>query len=345
MTLDKDPILSVKNLSVSFDTFQGEVQAVRGVSWHIREGETVAIVGESGCGKTVSIQTILGINPKGIGRIKTGEVFFKGDNLLLKPPKEMRSYQGNKLSIIFQDPFTYLNPTMTVGAQIMESYIKHKKASGKEAEEKVLEIMKLISMPSPDKNMKRFPHQLSGGMRQRVMIAMAIICGPEILFADEPTTALDVTIQAQIIDLINDLKLKLRTAIVLITHDMGVVANMADRIYIMYAGKIVEHGKVRDIFKNSRHPYTKGLLGSVPRVDKKTREGLFSIKGAPPDLIKPPRGCAFAARCQYAMSLCIKEEPGFIYSGESGQYCACWLEHPSFKAINRRQYMGHKYEK
>ncbi len=326
---EASPLLVVRDLAVSFDTFQGEVQAVRGVSWHLGMGETIAIVGESGCGKTVSIQTVLGTNPRGIGRVKSGEVLFKGENLLKKTPREMREYQGNRMSVIFQDPFTYLNPTMTVGDQIVEGYILHKKATRREAEQRLLEIMRLVSMPSPEKNVRRYPHQLSGGMRQRIMIAMAIICGPEILFADEPTTALDVTIQAQIIDLMNDLKSRIRTAIVLITHDMGVAANMADRIYIMYAGKVVEHGSADAVFKRCRHPYTEGLLGSVPRIDRKTGGQLFSIKGSPPDLIAPPPGCAFAARCRYAMNICVRKEPEFISFTDPGHYAACWRNHPA----------------
>jgi oligopeptide transport system ATP-binding protein len=323
------PILSVEDLAVSFDTYQGEVQAVRGVSWHLVKGETIAIVGESGCGKTVSIQTVLRTNPEGVGRVKSGKILFDGESLLEKSAKEMRAYQGNRMSVIFQDPFTYLNPTMTVGDQISENYRQHRAATRREAEDRVLEIMRLIDMPSPEKNMRRFPHQLSGGMRQRIMIAIAIICGPEILFADEPTTALDVTIQAQVIDLMNGLKAKLGTSIVLITHDMGVVANMADRIYIMYAGKIVEHGSSEDIFKRSAHPYTKGLLGSVPRVDRRSDADLYSIRGSPPDLIAPPPGCAFAARCPRAMKVCVRLEPESLQRGESGHFSACWLDHPA----------------
>jgi oligopeptide transport system ATP-binding protein len=319
------PLLTVKNLAVSFDTFQGEVQAVRGVSWQVGRGETVAIVGESGCGKTVSIQTILGAYPKGAARIKSGEVVFDGESLLEKTQKEMRAYQGDRMSIIFQDPFTFLNPTMTVGEQIAENYLQHRKATRKEAGEKLQDIMRLINMPSPEETLRRYPHQLSGGMRQRIMIAIAIICGPEILFADEPTTALDVTIQAQIIDLMNGLKSKLNSAIVLITHDMGVVANMADRIYIMYAGRIVEHGMAKAIFTNCAHPYTRGLLDAVPRIDRKSDRDLVSIGGSPPDLIAPPQGCAFAARCPRAMNICVRAEPGFRNLGEPGHYAACWL--------------------
>ena len=316
--------LEIKNLTVSFDTFAGEVQAVRGVSWYLNSGETIAIVGESGCGKTVSIQTILGLNRKS-ARIKDGEVIFKGENLLDKTPKQMRKYQGNELSIIFQDPFTYLNPTMTVGKQIMEVYLKHNKASKKEAEAKAIEMLKMISLPNPEENMKRYPHQLSGGMRQRIMIAMALINNPKVLFADEPTTALDVTVQAQIIDLMNNLKKQLNSSIVLITHDMGVVANMADRIYIMYAGKIMEEGTSSDIFKNPNHPYTLGLLNSVPRLDQKTKGKLYSIAGSPPDLLDPPVGCPFAARCNKAMNICARKMPEFTKLNDNGHYSACFL--------------------
>lgn len=319
-----EKILEIKNLTVSFDTFAGEVQAVRGVNWYLNSGETIAIVGESGCGKTVSIQTILGLNRKS-ARIKDGEVIFKGENLLDKTPKQMRKYQGNELSIIFQDPFTYLNPTMTVGKQIMEVYLKHNKASKKEAEAKAIEMLKMISLPNPEENMKRYPHQLSGGMRQRIMIAMALINNPKVLFADEPTTALDVTVQAQIIDLMNNLKKQLDSSIVLITHDMGVVANMADRIYIMYAGKIMEEGTSSDIFKNPNHPYTLGLLNSVPRLDQKTKGKLYSIAGSPPDLLDPPVGCPFAARCNKAMNICARKMPEFTKLNDNGHYSACFL--------------------
>lgn len=327
-TSKNELLLDIKNLAVSFDTYAGEVQAVRGVTWHLNKKETIAIVGESGCGKTVSIQTILGLNPKGVGRIKSGEVIFQGEDLVKKSQKEMSKIQGNQMSIIFQDPFTYLNPTMTVGRQITEIYRKHRKATQKEAEAKVLEIMRLISLPNPEENMKRYPHQLSGGMRQRIMIAMGLICDPKVLFADEPTTALDVTVQAQIIDLMNGLKEKLDTSIVLITHDMGVVANMADRIYVMYAGKIVEHGDADTIFAEPKHPYTRGLLNSVPRLDEKTAEELPSIPGTPPDLLAPPSGCAFAARCPHAMKICTRKEPENICF-ENNHFAACWLNHPA----------------
>lgn len=326
--MEKEKILEVKDLKVSFQTFQGSVQAVRGVSWHLNKKETIAIVGESGCGKTVTIQTVIGLNPKKNGSIKGGEVLFNKENLLDLTPKQMRKLQGNQLSIIFQDPFTFLNPTMTVGEQIMEPYMQHYKVSREEARKKAVEILKMISLPSPEENMKRYPHQLSGGMRQRIMIAMALICNPKVLFADEPTTALDVTIQAQIIELMNDLKDKIDTSIVLITHDMGVVANMADRIYVMYAGQIVEHGDCDTIFHHPKHPYTWGLLSSVPRLDKRVSEDLYSIPGTPPDLLAPPVGCAFAARCKYAMNICHTSQPPCINFSELDHYASCWLNHP-----------------
>ena len=332
--MEKEKILEVRDLQVSFDTFQGSVQAVRGVSWYLNRKETIAIVGESGCGKTVTIQTVVGLNPKKNGSVKHGEILLEGKNLLDLTPKEMRRYQGNELSIIFQDPFTFLNPTMTVGEQIMEPYRQHHKVSREEARKKAVEILKMISLPSPEENMKRYPHQLSGGMRQRIMIAMALICNPRVVFADEPTTALDVTIQAQIIELMNSLKEKLDTSIVLITHDMGVVANMADRIYVMYAGQIVEHGDSDTVFHHPRHPYTWGLLNSVPRLDKKVTADLYSIPGTPPDLIAPPKGCAFAARCPYAMNICRNCPPPKIDFEEKEHYASCWLNHP--ECIRRR---------
>lgn len=334
--MNRETVLEVKNLAVSFDSFAGEVQAVRGVSWHVGKKETISIVGESGCGKTVSIQTILGLYPKGVSRIKSGEALLEGENLLEKTPKEMREYQGSKLSIIFQDPFTYLNPTMTVGAQIMEAYLQHyKKATKAEAREKAIEMMRLISMPNPETQMNRYPHQLSGGLRQRIMITMALICSPKVLFADEPTTALDVTVQAQIIELMNDLKNKVDTSIVLITHDMGVVANMAERIYVMYAGQIVEHGNSDVIFYHAKHPYTQGLLAAVPSVQDRVKGELSSIPGTPPDLIAPPEGCAFAARCPYAMKICVKRHPEYVHFEEPDHYAACWLHSEAYLAARK----------
>ena len=322
-----EKILEVKDLRVTFDMYQGSVQAVRGVSWHLNKRETIGIVGESGCGKSVTIKTAIGLNSVKNGSVKSGEVLFEGKDILQLDDKEIRRILGNRMSMIFQDPFTYLNPTMTVGKQITEVYLQHHKVSKKEAYDKAIEILKLISLPNPEENMKRYPHQLSGGMRQRIMIAMALICDPAILFADEPTPALDVTIQAQIVDLMNDLKEKVDTSIVLITHDMGVVAKMVDRVYVMYAGKIVEHGDAETIFHHPRHPYTWGLLDSVPRLDERTKDELHSIPGMPPDLIKPPAGCAFAARCRYAMDICKRQEPPQIDLDDNGHYACCWLCH------------------
>ncbi len=329
----KDLVLEVKNLAVSFDTYAGEVQAVRGVSWHVKRKETIALVGESGCGKTVSIQTALGLYAKGTQNIKSGKILLEGENLLDKTPQEMRGYQGKKMSIIFQDPFTYLNPTMTIGRQITEAYQQHYKVSRQEANARAIEMMKLISVPNPEQMLKRYPHQLSGGLRQRIMITMALICEPSVLFADEPTTALDVTVQAQIIEMMNELKEQIETSIVLITHDMGVVANMAERIYVMYAGKIVEHGDRDTIFYHAKHPYTQGLLQSVPNVASRTVTALYSIPGTPPDLLNPPKGCSFAARCPYAMEICTKEPPENIHFAEEEHYAACWLYHPACIAM------------
>ncbi|MBQ8161598.1 MAG: ABC transporter ATP-binding protein [Clostridia bacterium] len=318
-------ILDVRDLRVTFDTMQGSVQAVRGVSFHVDAGETIGIVGESGCGKSVTVKTALGLNSRSSGSVKGGQVLFEGKDILDLDDRAIRDILGNRMSMIFQDPFTYLNPTMPVGRQITESYLRHHKATRKEAEEKALQILRLISLPNPEATLRRYPHQLSGGMRQRIMIAMALICSPAVLFADEPTTALDVTIQAQIIDLMNDLKEKTGTSIVLITHDMGVVAKMADRIYVMYAGKIVEEGDADTIFHRPRHPYTFGLLDSVPRLDERTQDELHSIPGMPPDLIAPPEGCPFARRCRYAMKICERVAPPEIQMKEDGHVCSCWL--------------------
>ncbi len=323
--MQKEPILSVNNLAVSFSTYAGEVQAVRGVTWHLNEKETIAIVGESGCGKTVSIQTTMGLLQKPAGKIKSGSILFRGEEMVDNTAKQWRAIQGNQMTMIFQDPMTYLNPTMRVGDQIAEAYLQHHKCSKKEAMAEVHEMMRLVSLPNPEENMRRYPHQLSGGMRQRIMVAMALICKPKVLFADEPTTALDVTIQAQIIEMMNNLKDKVDTSIVLITHDLGVVANMAQRIYVMYAGKIVEHGDVNTIFQNPKHPYTWGLLASVPRLDSKNKDALQFIPGTPPDLLAPPQGCPFAARCKYAMNICKRAMPPVTNFEEPEHYCSCWL--------------------
>lgn len=326
--MKNEHLLEIHDLAVSFQTYAGEVQAVRGVSWYLDQKETIAIVGESGCGKTVSIQTAMGLLQKSAGRIKGGSILFQGEEMVNNTARKWRSIQGNEMTMIFQDPMTYLNPTMRVGDQIAEAYRKHHKASRREAAGEVLEMMRLVRLPNPEDNMRRYPHQLSGGMRQRIMVAMALICKPRILFADEPTTALDVTIQAQIIEMMNSLKEKVDTSIVLITHDLGVVANMAARIYVMYAGKIVERGDTRTIFRSPKHPYTWGLLASVPRLDSKNKDRLQSIPGTPPDLLAPPAGCPFAARCRYAMGICRRAMPPVTSFEEQEHACQCWLYDP-----------------
>ena len=327
-----DRLLEVNDLAVSFFTYAVEVQAVRGISWHLNRHETIALVGESGCGKSVTIQTVMGLL-QSPGRVIGGSVRFEGRDMLALNAKELRQIQGNCMSMIFQDPLSYLNPTMRVGEQIAESYRLHHRVSRAEAEARVLEMMRLISFPEPERNMRAYPHQLSGGMRQRIMVAMALICNPQVLFADEPTTALDVTIQAQIIELMNSLKEKLNTAIVLITHDLGVVANMAQRIYVMYAGKIVERGSAQDIFYRPKHPYTWGLLASVTRLDAEQDRDFRYIPGTPPDLLNPPKGCPFAARCRYACRACVNDMPEETAFDTQDHRASCWLYHPGAEAL------------
>ncbi len=326
--MEQKPLLAVTDLAVSFFTYAGQVQAVRGVSFELHQHETIAIVGESGCGKTVTVQTVMGLLQSPPGRVTGGRVMFGELDVLSLSPQELRSLQGNQMSMIFQDPLTYLNPTMRIGEQIAEAYRLHHKVTRKQAGERVQAIMRLVSFPDPERTMKCYPHQLSGGMRQRVMVAMALICDPKVLFADEPTTALDVTIQAQIIEQMNSLKEALGTSIVLITHDLGVVANMAQRIYVMYAGKVVEHGDAHTIFRAPKHPYTWGLLLSVPRLDSEQTGVLPFIPGTPPDLISPPKGCAFAARCPHAMGRCAQEQPPEYTFDEPLHTASCWLHAP-----------------
>lgn len=318
-----DIILDVKDLFFSFDTYAGEVQAVRGVSFYLRRGETLAIVGESGCGKSVSVQSVMKLIPTPPGRMKSGKIIYNGVDITRYSDRQMESLRGSELAMIFQDPMTSLNPTMKVGRQINEGLQKHKKKKVGAANENALAMLRMVGIPNPQQSMVRFPHTFSGGMRQRIMIAIALACSPNILFADEPTTALDVTTQAQILELMNDLKKKLGTAIVLITHDLGVVARMAERIAVMYAGEIIETGSATEIFYNPRHPYTWGLLGSMPSVATKGEE-LVAIPGTPPDLFAPPKGCAFAARCAYCMRLCLEITPPSV-EVSSGHVASCWL--------------------
>lgn len=288
-----EKLLEVKDLTVSFDTYGGKVQAVRGVNFDLYKGETLAIVGESGSGKSVTTKALMGLIPSPPGNIEKGEILFDGKNLAKLSEKEMTKIRGKDISMIFQDPMTSLNPTMKIGNQIMEGLIKHQRMNRTDAKKRAIELLELVGIPNAQERIKQYPHQFSGGMRQRVVIAISLACNPKILIADEPTTALDVTIQAQILDLMKDLQKKTEASIIFITHDLGVVANVADRVAVMYAGKIVEIGTVDDIFYNPKHPYTWGLLGSMPTLDN-TEEELVAIPGSPPDLINPPKGDAFA---------------------------------------------------
>ncbi|WP_159883922.1 ABC transporter ATP-binding protein [Paenibacillus puerhi] len=329
------PILEVKDLRVSFRTYAGEVQAVRGVSFHLNKGEVLAIVGESGCGKSVTAQTLMRLIPTPPSIIKSGSIMFDGTTEITKLSNaKMEKIRGSEMGMIFQDPMTSLNPTMTVGKQITEGLIKHQSLSRREADLRAIDILKLVGISNPEGRMKQYPHEFSGGMRQRVMIAIALACNPKLLIADEPTTALDVTIQAQIIDLMKKLSEQTESAIIVITHDLGVVAEMAQRVVVMYAGKVVEQGTVDEIFYRSRHPYTWGLLRSVPRLDQEKNSELVPIPGTPPDLFAPPKGCAFAARCPYAMKVCLEIDPE--PTPLSGTHsAACWLLHEDAPKVER----------
>ncbi|MGD8189124.1 ABC transporter ATP-binding protein [Brevibacillus ginsengisoli] len=322
-----DKILEVKDLHVSFHTYAGEVKAVRGVNFHVNRGEAVAIVGESGCGKSVTAQSLMKLIPMPPGDIKKGQIIFNGQDLVKKSNKEMESIRGKDIGMIFQDPMTSLNPTMTIGNQIMEGLIKHQKMSKSAARQRSIELLEIVGIPQPEKRITQYPHEFSGGMRQRAMIAISLACSPKLLIADEPTTALDVTIQAQILELMKDLQKKMGTSIIMITHDLGVVAEMCERVIVMYAGKVIETGTVDEVFYNPQHPYTKGLLRSVPRLDLNKDEPLTPIFGTPPDLLRPPVGCGFTARCESAMRICQEADPELNEISKT-QHCACWLQHP-----------------
>ena len=327
-----EKLLEVKDLRVSFETFFGEVEAVRGVSFYVNKGETVALVGESGCGKSVTASSIMQLLPMPPAFYKGGEILFNGEDIVKKTEKEMQSIRGSQISMIFQDPMTSLNPTMRVGKQIVEGLVKHQKLGSKAAEDKAIEMLDLVSVPQPEKRVKQYPHEFSGGMRQRVMIALAMVSNPQLLIADEPTTALDVTVQAQILDLMKSIQDKFGTSIILITHDLGVVADMSDRVIVMYAGQLLEEGLVDEVFKEPRHPYTRKLLGSVPRLDMDRMETLHSIDGTPPDLYIPPKGCPFFDRCDDAMVICKEHMPEKEFHTES-HYSCCWLNHPMAKNV------------
>ncbi len=341
-----EKILEVKDLYISFHTFSGEVQAIRGVSFDLNKGETLAIVGESGSGKSVTTKAIMRLLPEHNSEIKGGEILFGGKDITKFKDKDMQKIRGKDISMIFQDPMTSLNPTMKIGAQIMEPLIKHQNMSRHAAKERAVELLKLVGIPKPEIRVNQYPHQFSGGMRQRVVIAIALACNPKILIADEPTTALDVTIQAQILELMKDLQKKIDTSIIFITHDLGVVANVADRVAVMYGGKIVEIGTADEIFYNPQHPYTWGLISSMPDMETDDEE-LFSIPGTPPDLLDPPKGDAFAPRNPYVMKIDLEQEPPFFKVSDT-HYAATWLLHPDApkveppEAVKRRQtqYIG-----
>ena len=325
--MEKEKILEVNNLNVSFNTYAGEVKAVRGVSFELCKGETLAFVGESGCGKTVTAKSILRLLKPPFAVIKPeSKIVCNGKDVLKMSEKELCEFRGDDVGMIFQDPMTSLNPTMTVGRQIMESLMIHKKLDKKGAREEAVNMLKLVNIPSPEKRIDNYPHEMSGGMRQRVMIAIALACNPNVLIADEPTTALDVTIQAQIMDLMMELKTKMNTAIILVTHDLGVVANFADRIQVMYAGEVVERGTTKEIFNESRHPYTWALLRSVPRLGSESKKELYALGGTPPDLLLPLNHCPFADRCEYCMPICKERKPQETCLSDTHKV-SCWLMH------------------
>ena len=337
-----ETILSVKDLTISFQTLDGKVSAVQGVSFDLKKGETLAIVGESGSGKSVTVKAINRVLPKGNTRYEHGEILYQGCNLLTLPEKEMEKIRGKRIAMIFQDPMTSLNPTMTVGKQIAESIMKHQELSETEAMQEAVNLIKLVGIRNPEESGKNYPHQFSGGMRQRVMIALSLACKPDILIADEPTTALDVTIQAQILDLIDELKQKLDMSVIFITHDLGVVAHVADRVAVMYAGRIVEIGTAEEVFYYPQHPYTWGLICSMPSLDTKDST-LYSIPGAPPNLLNMPKGDAFAPRNAYALAIDFEEKPPFFKVSDS-HYAATWLLHPAAPQVTPPAEILRRYE-
>lgn len=316
-------LLEIKSLKTYFYTDDGIIKAVDDVTFRIREGETIGVVGESGCGKSITAMSILRLIPQPPGKIEGGEILFKGTDLLGISEDSMREIRGNDISVIFQEPMTSLNPVYTIGNQIAESVILHQRVSKTEARKKVVEILKLVGIPRAEEIFDCYPHELSGGMRQRAMIAMAISCNPRLLIADEPTTALDVTIQAQILDLMRDLKKKLKSSIMLITHDLGVVAEMCDYVIVMYAGKVIEESAVIETFKNPLHPYTVGLLESKPVINQ-NRDRLASIHGQVPNPLDMPQGCYFHPRCSKAMDICRQKQP-LLQEIKDGHKVACWL--------------------
>ena len=317
------PLLEIKNLATYFYTMEGVVKAVDGVSYEIEAGETLGLVGESGCGKSVTALSIMGLIPWPPGRVVSGEVFFNGEDLLKMKGREMRAIRGNDIAMVFQEPMTSLNPVLTIGRQITETMELHLGLDKQGAKERAIELIRMVGIPDAERRMSQYPHQFSGGMRQRVMIAIALSCNPKLLIADEPTTALDVTIQAQILELMKSLSREFGAALMIITHNLGVVARYADRVNVMYAGKIIESGTARDIYGRPKHPYTMGLLHSVPRLDEPRRVKLDPIEGQPPDLINLPAGCSFLPRCRFAVDKCATEIPP-LDTVEENHASACW---------------------
>lgn len=320
--MNKEVVLEVKDLGITFFTDRGELPAVQNVNFKIHRGETLAVVGESGCGKSMTALSIMRLIPSPPGKITSGEILYKGNDLVKLSENEICKIRGNEISMIFQEPMTSLNPVMTTGKQIMETIMAHNKISKKEAAQRALEIIKLVGISMPEKIYSSYPHELSGGMRQRIMIAMALVCRPDLLICDEPTTALDVTIQAQILKLIHEMKKELNSSVMIITHDMGVVSEVADYVIVMYAGKIVEYSEVNTLFEKPLHPYTEGLIKSIPKLDENV-DILETIDGSVPMLYELPEGCFFSPRCKYAREMCNKKIPGSIEIGENHTVC-CW---------------------
>ena len=328
-----DKLLEVKNLTTSFRIGVGTVQAVRGVSFHVDQGESIGIVGESGSGKSVTMLSVMGLLPN-YADISADSILFDGREMTKLGPKELRAMHGSEIGMIFQDPMTSLNPLFNVESQLTEPLRIHQGMNKTQARARALELLRQVEIPNPEARLKQYPHELSGGMRQRVMIAIAIACGPKMVIADEPTTALDVTIQAQILDLLNHLKHSTKTSIIMITHDLGVIASMCSRILVMYGGTIAEEGTAREIFYEPRHPYTWGLLNSIPKLTGNPNEKLIPINGTPPDMLMPPKGCPFAPRCRYCMPVCREYMPPRTVLSDT-HAVACHLMHPKAPKITR----------